>query len=108
MSSKSRRRRARHDFPRRTHPGAPPGLIISDPTAPQPVVTAIAYGPDGFVEEPVRDLRQQIPPLVERWPVTWINVDGLGDPGVISELGEIFNLHKLALEDVVNTHQRAK
>jgi magnesium transporter len=37
-----------------------------------------------------------------------MNVDGLGDVRVIEELGEVFGLHRLALEDVVNTHQRAK
>jgi magnesium transporter len=37
-----------------------------------------------------------------------VNVDGLGDVGLIAALGEIFGLHRLALEDVVNTHQRAK
>jgi magnesium transporter len=38
----------------------------------------------------------------------WVNVDGLGDAEVIRQLGRIFDLHHLALEDVVNVHQRAK
>src|SRR6267143_1333388 len=40
--------------------------------------------------------------------VTWINVDGLGDPGVLARLGERFGLHPLALEDVFNVPQRPK
>jgi magnesium transporter len=40
--------------------------------------------------------------------VTWINIDGLGDSETFSQLGEIFGLHALALEDVVNVHQRPK
>jgi len=40
--------------------------------------------------------------------VSWINIDGLGDPDTFSQLGEIFGLHALALEDVVNLHQRPK
>jgi len=40
--------------------------------------------------------------------VTWINVDGLGDPGVLARLGERFGLHPLALEDVLNVPQRPK
>jgi magnesium transporter len=44
----------------------------------------------------------------DQWDVTWISVDGLGDADVIMELGQIFNLHGLALEDVVNVHQRPK
>ncbi len=40
--------------------------------------------------------------------VTWINVDGLGDTHTIRKIGELFGLHSLALEDVINVHQRAK
>jgi magnesium transporter len=40
--------------------------------------------------------------------VVWVNVDGLGDEGVLSRLGNLFNLHRLALEDVVNVSQRPK
>jgi len=35
-------------------------------------------------------------------------VDGLGDAEVIRALGEVFGLHRLALEDVTSPHQRAK
>jgi magnesium transporter len=40
--------------------------------------------------------------------VTWIDVQGLGDGSVASELGELFDLHHLAVADVVNTGQRPK
>jgi magnesium transporter len=40
--------------------------------------------------------------------VTWVNVDGLGDVETIRALGEIFSIHPLALEDVVNVPQRPK
>ena len=38
----------------------------------------------------------------------WVNVDGLADSAVIHEIGKMFGLHPLALEDVVHLHQRAK
>jgi magnesium transporter len=38
----------------------------------------------------------------------WVNVDGLGDERTIRRLGEMFEIHPLALEDVVHVHQRAK
>ena len=38
----------------------------------------------------------------------WLNVDGLGDAETIALIGERFALHPLALEDVVNVHQRPK
>lgn len=40
--------------------------------------------------------------------MTWINVDGLGQAETLQKFGEVFGLHPLALEDTVNTHQRAK
>jgi magnesium transporter len=49
-----------------------------------------------------------IPASLARWPVTWINVDGLGDVDLISRLAEMLGLHRLAIEDAVNTQQRAK
>ncbi|MFT4993513.1 MAG: magnesium transporter [Paraglaciecola sp.] len=40
--------------------------------------------------------------------ITWINVSGLHDIELIREFGEQYNLHKLALEDLLNLGQRPK
>ena len=40
--------------------------------------------------------------------VTWIDVDGLGEPVLLQRLGERFKLHPLAIEDVLNVPQRSK
>jgi magnesium transporter len=40
--------------------------------------------------------------------VTWINVNGIHDIGLIEALGKCFDLHPLTLEDIVNTAQRLK
>jgi magnesium transporter len=108
---KSARRDRKAVFHRRTAPGSPPGALVVDPSAPKPCVTVIAYGPDDCVERHqlsgVGDL-EQIPALLEKYPVVWVNVDGLGDADVVARLGAIFKLHPLALEDVLNTHQRSK
>lgn len=40
--------------------------------------------------------------------VIWVNVDGPCCADTLAKFGEIFNLHPLALEDVLNTDQRAK
>ncbi|MBU1910346.1 MAG: magnesium and cobalt transport protein CorA, partial [Verrucomicrobia bacterium] len=113
MSPKSKRKSAlpllMHEerFHHRAPPGAPPGTLIVDPHAPKPVITVIAYGPDGFTEEHPPSL-EALSAYLERWPVTWINVDGLGDADVLKALGEMFHIHPLALEDVINVHQRSK
>jgi magnesium transporter len=67
----------------------------------------MAYGPDGVVEEAIEDLGR-VRQIVGAHPVTWINVDGLGAADPVRQLGEMFGLHRLALEDVMNVSQRAK
>lgn len=107
--SKRRERRARRGGRSQAlkRPGASPGLLATDPDAPRPVIRVIAYGPDDVVEIPVDDV-ESIRGYLGAWPVTWVNVDGLGDAAMIARLGEIFGLHRLALEDVINVHQRPK
>ncbi len=94
-------------FLRRTAPGATPGTVAVDPAASRPVVRVISFGPGDVVEEEFDDLGS-LADLVGRRAVTWVDVQGLGDAETIKGLGEIFQLHPLALEDVVNTHQRPK
>jgi len=67
----------------------------------------MSYGPDRF-EERTLDSLDPIKESLQKWPVTWINVEGLGDAETVAKLGEIFGFHRLALEDVINVHQRAK
>lgn len=105
MGAKTRK----HTQPKRrsTRLGAPPGTLVTDPQAPPPRIHIIAYGPDSCHEEDIED-PQAIRPFIEQWPVVWVNVDGLGGGEVLSRLGEVFGLHGLALEDVMNVSQRPK
>lgn len=88
--------------------GAPPGSIIPGPGGPRPEVHVIAYGPERVEEYSVGHVSELKSLRHGNSEVTWINVDGLGDSETFSQLGEIFGLHALALEDVVNVHQRPK
>lgn len=88
-------------------PKPPPGTLIASPDALQPAIDVIAYGPNDMIEEDGVDLAR-VADLRGRFPNNWINVTGLGDTKLISALGETFGLHNLALEDVLNTDQRAK
>jgi magnesium transporter len=97
----------RDPWRRRLPPGAPPGTIEVHPEAPAPVMRLMAYGADSFAEEEITDPRQ-VGHLVGQHPVTWLNIDGLGDAELIKEIGATFRLHALALEDVVNVLQRPK
>ncbi len=46
--------------------------------------------------------------MTRQYPTVWIDVTGLRDIDRIRLLGELLGLHPLAMEDVVNVHQRAK
>ena len=108
MARHHSRHNRRSVFVRRASPpGTPPGTLRAAPDASHPVVRVIAYGPGDFVETEITDLHS-LRSYLEKWPVTWVNVEGLGDANTVATLGEIFNLHSLALEDVLNVHQRAK
>lgn len=100
-AGKSRNRR------RRTPPGTPPGTLVADPNSPHPAIRIFAYGPDAITEQTVND-PQQVRDFLDKWPVLWVDVEGLGHAETIRELGEIFTIHHLALEDVLNVHQRPK
>ena len=107
MSRSKRRKPHRNAFHRRTQPGAPPGSVIIDPSSPHPVVQVMRYDAGSLSEHAVSDVAA-IRPMLGGDGVVWINVEGLGSERIIRGLGDLFHLHPLALEDVVNVHQRAK
>ncbi len=80
---------------------------MADSTAPPPKVSVIAYDDKDFVEKDVTDLNV-IRELLGKFQVVWVNVNGLGSAATIQQIGQIFQLHPLALEDVVHVHQRPK
>jgi magnesium transporter len=92
---------------RRGQPGAPPGMLFIDPESPSPRIHLFAYGPEQFLEQEISE-PEMLRAFLGKYPVVWVNVDGLGSETVLLRLAELFHLHPLALEDVVHVHQRAK
>ncbi|HQU45468.1 MAG TPA: magnesium/cobalt transporter CorA [Pirellulales bacterium] len=88
-------------------PGMPPGALHIPADARAPVMYAVAYHGDDFIEKQLQQ-PEDVVELLAAWPVVWLNVAGVGDADTITRLGQIFKLHPLALEDVVHLHQRAK
>jgi len=105
MTLKRRRRRLYHR--RQAKVGAEPGLLSIDPAATPTRVEIIGYSGEGLVEERL-DSVSQIEAHRARWPMLWVNVIGLKDIAVVEQVGDIFGLHRLSLEDVLNVHQRPK
>jgi magnesium transporter len=90
-------------------PGTPPATLISkaESEGGPPVITLIQYDRDSIFEgefDTFEALMQRFDPAM----VNWINVDGLSDVELLRKLGDRFNIHPLALEDVLNTTQRPK
>lgn len=88
-------------------PGTSPGTLVADPKRGQPVVSLIAYNKDKVIEEAKIEV-QKIKPFLKQNNVVWVNVEGLGDAETVRQIGEMFGIHQLALEDVLTGHQRAK
>lgn len=90
--------------------GMPPGLSPSSARqAPErPVaIDVFSFGPEEVVETKVQSA-EEAHALRGRRPVLWVNVEGIGDAAIIMRLGELFGLHRLALEDVHHSCQRPK
>ncbi|CAG0976633.1 MAG: magnesium/cobalt transporter CorA [Rhizobiaceae bacterium] len=88
--------------------GASPGTLVADPNAEPPRLNVTLIAPERweFVNNAtLDDLR-----ACRRgdWSVVWLDCAGLADVGLIAEIGRIFGLHPLGLEDTVNTSQRPK
>lgn len=96
-----------HDYRRRARPGTAPGTLHSfDDTVPTKI-TGFGYNADSTAEE-VLKTAEEVLAFTKKWDTAWINIDGLGDIELLRSLGAAFSIHMLAMEDVINVHQRAK
>jgi magnesium transporter len=93
---------------RRAPVGAVPGTLLLHPDAQPPVITVTRYDLDRVDTQNVTSVDEIKTLLNSDYRVTWINVDGLADLNLITEMGEIFGLHRLAMGDVLNITQRPK
>jgi magnesium transporter len=89
-------------------PGTAPGTLAASPGAGAPArLSVLAFSRERVTERDPATLEEALGALAPG-VVTWINVDGLGDPATLQRLGERFGLHPLALEDTVSAPQRPK
>ncbi len=95
-----------HPFPH-TSPGAAPGTLKVRPDGYPPKIEFYGCSDSQCTAIVVTDVNE-LEPLLLQHERCWVNVDGLGDEAVLRRLAEIFQIHPLALEDVVHVHQRAK
>ncbi|MHB8994973.1 MAG: magnesium/cobalt transporter CorA [Armatimonadota bacterium] len=70
-------------------------------------ITLLHYTPQDF-EEKQLSTPDEAAVFIDRPGVLWLHVQGLDDPPALERLAELFRLHPLALEDVLNGPQRPK
>jgi len=87
---------------------APGSLVhIGDKLMEKPKMTIIDYSPEQLEEKTVETIEQCIP-YKGKPTITWINIDGIHQANIIEQIGQIFDLHPLTLENIMNTDQRPK
>lgn len=89
-------------------PGTAPGTLLERAVPTRPVrLSLIDYTPDDFTEQELAS-PADCQTYLKRKSVTWIHVQGEVPADTLRHFGELFDLHPLALEDVMNSGQRPK
>ncbi|PWK79046.1 magnesium transporter [Mucilaginibacter oryzae] len=89
--------------------GDRPGMIRIAEDALKPIISAYSYNKDELVTCEGRDIKAVLKQLDKCDNHThWIKINGLGDAGLIEQIGEHCQINSLVLEDIANTHQRPK
>lgn len=90
-----------------TEVGARPGTLAISEDAPAPKISSTHYSESEHRTAAVNQV-SELKDAFQEGEVTWIDIQGFGDRSVMRELGALFNLHPLLLEDIVNVPQRPK
>ena len=89
--------------------GSIPGslIFIGDKKIEQPLIRSIEYNSEVLKENKLKSINE-IKELFASPLNTWINIDGLHDAELFSELSNQFDISSLVMEDIMNTEQRPK
>lgn len=88
-------------------PGSEPGTLNIEPDAVPSRIILIDYDSDHAIRK-VDLTPNGLRSYLGSNTVSWMDIQGLGSETILKQVGEIFKLHPLLLEDVVNTPQRPK
>lgn len=89
--------------------GLPPGTLVhvGEKVQERTKITWMEYDERDVRESVPEDLPDGLPGALPT-AVTWINVDGIHDVGLVERIGNRYGLHPLVLEDILNTTERPK
>ena len=88
-------------------PGSLPGTLSIEPDATPPVILLFDYNQTALTCQQLATPEECFPYL-DSDSVSWVDVQGLGSENILQRLGQVFKLHPLVLEDIVNVPQRPK
>ena len=95
-------------FRKRYHPaGTSPGTLGAMTSDLPLTIKLIDYTAEDFIEKQI-STPSDCRPYLERDTTTWIHAQGGVKSDTLLAIGQIFDLHHLALEDIINKGQRAK
>lgn len=90
-------------------PGTSPGTLVARTTkATAPLKFHLIDYSNGHFAERLLDTAAECKGYLAHEATTWIHVQGQVQPELLREMGALFGLHPLALEDVLNSGQRPK
>src|SRR5690606_32529087 len=93
----------------RTKVGLSPGSLIyvGEEYEGDTVIHLTSYNPDKVTTvliNSVDEIKNRIDPQI----VNWVNITGIHNTNTIDQVGKIFGIHPLVMEDILNTGQRPK
>ncbi len=88
-------------------PGSLPGTLNIDENEPPPTIVLIDYNQTEFVRQQI-NTPEECAPYLDTESVSWVDVQGLGCENTLQRIAQVFSLHPLLLEDVVNVPERPK
>lgn len=106
-------KRSRHQRGKRTRrpDGIEPGPFeiehVEEKEDVKPSIRVTTYDAQHVEEQDLKDVAQ-LRDFVKKEKTAWIRVQGLQDAAWIREIAAVFGMHHLAVEDVLDTHQRAQ
>ena len=104
MSRRKHRRRRR----RRLHRDLAASIATATAHEGRPAVLHLVACDGQSIHETTVHRADELAIARERWPVLWLDVEGLEDLATIRMIGEVFGIGDLALEDAVTPDERPK
>ena len=89
--------------------GLAPGTLVYTGEKPElPIkISVIDYNAEKIEESEIKNV-EDVFALKETKTISWINIDGIHNVELIEKIGKHFDVHSLALEDILHTTQRPK